>query len=220
VPAPTAVINPPADTVATVVFELDHDGVPRSVFPLPSFATATACVVCPTVNADDGSVTVTVAEPPGAVTRKASDPTIPSLDAEMTAVPAATPVTTPVLETDATLGAELDHVMVRPVRTRPCPSFSVAVAVVDWPTASVVDGALTVTDDTGATGVDDATVNVIDPLFPSLVAVTIALPAPSAVTAPLGATDTAERLLLDQEIERPLSTLPCASRSVTVTGCD
>src|SRR5262245_53955310 len=45
VPALTAVTIPDDDTVATAVLELDQAGVPATVFPLPSFLTACACVV-------------------------------------------------------------------------------------------------------------------------------------------------------------------------------
>jgi hypothetical protein len=69
---------------------------------------------------------MTVLTPPGGFTVNASEPVIPSLEAEITAEPPATPVTAPEVETVATLGAELDHVIVRPVRTVPWPSLSVA----------------------------------------------------------------------------------------------
>jgi hypothetical protein len=46
VPPPTAVTSPDADTVATLVLELDHVMVASAIAPpLPSSAIATACVV-------------------------------------------------------------------------------------------------------------------------------------------------------------------------------
>ena len=126
VPLLTAVTIPDDDTLATALLELDQVGVPPSVLPLPSFATACACVDWPTVSAGDDSVTVTDGDPPGALTENAIEPVTPSLDAEIIAVPPATPVTTPDPETDATLGAELDQVIGRPVSTAPWPSFSTA----------------------------------------------------------------------------------------------
>ena len=88
---------------------------------------------------------------------------------------------TPDDDTDATLGAELDQVTARPVSAMPWPSRGVAVACVVCPTVKLVVLAVTVTDDTGATG---AVVTVIpsEPLLPSLAAVTVAVPTPTACT--------------------------------------
>ena len=71
----------------------------------------------------------------------------------------------------------------------------------------------------GGATVGAATVMEIVPLLPSLVAVTVAVPAPTAVTCPLGATVSADGLVLDHVTVRPDSWLPCASRSVTVSAC-
>jgi hypothetical protein len=179
-PAPTADTSPADDTVAIAAFELAHDGVPLIAAPLPSFSTAVACVVCPTTSAGDAKVTVTVGEPPAPATENAIEPVTPSLVAEIMAVPPATADTSPDVETVATLGAALDQVMVRPVRTVPWLSLSVATTCIVWPTVSVVPVAVSATDETGATGLV-VTVKAIVPLLPSLVAVTVALPAPTAV---------------------------------------
>src|SRR5690349_15015453 len=56
------------------------------------------------------------------------------------------------------------------------------------------------------------------PDTPSLVAVTVALPALAAVTRPLELTEATAVLLLDQAIVRPVSVVPEAS-FVTATSC-
>src|SRR4051812_26768418 len=131
------------------------------------------------------------------------EPVTPSLDAVIIAVPPATADTTPELETVATLGAELDQVTVRPVSTVPCPSLSVPVTGMVCPTDNDVPVADSATEATGTTCVAAVTVIEIVPLFPSLVAVTVAVPAPTAVTCPLGATVRADGLLLDHVTVRP-----------------
>ena len=55
----------------------------------------------------------------GAVIVRPAVPLLPSDVAMMATVPAASAVTTPVDDTDARVGAELDHVMLRPVSTLP-----------------------------------------------------------------------------------------------------
>jgi hypothetical protein len=57
-----------------------------------------------------------------------------------------------------------------------------------------------------------------DPLIPPLVAVTVAEPAPTAVTTPLVLTVATAALSLTQAIERPARTLPLGSRTVA-TSC-
>src|SRR5687768_13736591 len=61
-------------------------------------------------------------------TVSAAEPVLPSLVATIVATPVATAVTSPDEETVATAGLEEDHTMVRPVRTLPEASRSVAVA--------------------------------------------------------------------------------------------
>ncbi len=55
------------------------------------------------------------------------------------------------------------------------------------------------------------------PLCPSLVAVIVAEPAPTAVTRPLPLTVATDVLLLDHAIARPVSGLPFASLAVAVS---
>ena len=57
-------------------------------------------------------------------------PLLPSLVATTFAVPAASVLTPPEIDTVATLGTDDDHVTDRPVNTFPAASFSVAVACV------------------------------------------------------------------------------------------
>jgi hypothetical protein len=117
----------------------------------------------------------------GVFTVIGNDPTTPLTVALITLVPAAFAVTTPAEETDAIEGAELVHVTVRPPRTEPPASLAVADNCEVWPTSSELPMPLTVTDATAVTGVV-VTDMVIAPLFPSLVAVTVAEPVPTAVT--------------------------------------
>ena len=84
---------------------------------------------------------------------------------------------------------------------------------------SDVVAALTVTLVTGKT-VGDVTVMVTEPLLPSLVAVIVDEPAPTACTVPVGETVSTPRLELDHAIVRPDSVLPFASLSVTLMVCD
>src|ERR687888_1744553 len=139
-------------------------------------------------------------------------PFLPSLVAVIVAVPAATPVTSPLELTVATEMLLLDQVTVRPVRALPAESFGVAASCVVPATVMLAVAGLTVTDATG-TGV---TVTVAVPLLPSLVAVIVAVPAPAPLTRPLPLTVATARLLLDQETVRPVSTLPAESFGVAM----
>jgi len=72
---------------------------------------------------------------------------------------------------------------------------------------------VTLTDATG-TG---ATVTVDDPLCPSLVAVIVAVPAPTAVTKPVALTVATATLSLAHVTARSVSGFPTASRGVAVS---
>jgi hypothetical protein len=104
------------------------------------------------------------------------------------------------------------HVIGRPVRTLPLASFSVAVACVELPPGIEEVPRVTRTDATGAT----ITFMVADPLCPSLVAVMVALPTPTAVKTPEGLTTAAAELLDVHVTTRPDNTLLPASFSVAV----
>src|SRR5437773_3855237 len=117
----------------------------------------------------------------GVVTVTLAVPLFPSLVAVIVAVPAATPVTSPPVETVAALALFVAQLMLRPLSAVPLASLGVAVSCTVAPTSSAGAGGATVTDATG-TGV---TVTVAVPLFPSLVAVIVAVPAATVVTSPL-----------------------------------
>ena len=153
--------------------------------PLASLRTAVSCcvVVIPRTRLAIDGVTVTVATGAG-VTVRAALPVFPSLVAMMLAVPGLTAVTSPVDETVAIPVLSELQVMTRPVKGWPLESSVVAVAC-EVPTAVIEFGLReTVTEATGAgvTVISEVLV------FPSLVAVIVVLPAPTAVTSPFPST--------------------------------
>jgi len=134
-------------------------------------------------------------------------PLFPSVAAVIVAEPAATPVTSPLALTVAADGVELDHVTTRPDKAFPFESLGVAVSCTVWPTCSVADAGVTLTDATGTlVTVTDAVL-----LCPSLVAVIVAEPRPTPVTRPTALTAATDELLLTHVTVRPLSTLPAES---------
>src|SRR6266567_2979715 len=137
---------------------------------------------------------VRVAQPGAApVTVMADVPLCPSLVAVIVADPAATPDTSPLPLTVATDVLLLDHVTVRPVSGLPFASFVVAVSCIVWPTPTLADAGLTVTDATGTF----VTVIAAVPLLPSLVAVIVADPGAMPVTLPFRSATATDVLLLD-----------------------
>jgi hypothetical protein len=129
---------------------------------------------------------------------------LPSLVAVIVVDPVVTPATRPLADTVAAAGLLLTQLIARPARGFPAESFGVAVSWTVPPTATLADAGLTVMDATGTF----VTVTDIVPLFPSLVAVTVAVPAALAVTSPVEDTDATDGALLVQLIERPLSGAP------------
>jgi hypothetical protein len=90
---------------------------------------------------------------PGALTVIVAFPVFPSLVAVMIAVPAETPVATPVFGSiEATPGLLEDHATVLPVSVFPASSLSVALNACVPPIPIVADEGATVTDATGAGG--------------------------------------------------------------------
>jgi len=134
---------------------------------------------------------------------------LPSLVAVMFVLPTATGVTTPFASTVATLGALDAHVIARPVSVLPYASLSTTVSVVVGPPMNKLAlGGVTVTV---ATGPNVTTIDAV-PVWPSLVAVIVAVPAPTAVTIPVVAfTVATDAALVDQVTTRPPSTLLFAS---------
>lgn len=113
-PAPTAFTTPLADTVAADgVAEVHAIGAPWITRPLSSFTLAVNVVLLPTVSVAEAGVIMTVTAT-GACTTTTALADCPSLVAVMVAAPAATPVTSPLAFTVATLGDLLFHATVRP----------------------------------------------------------------------------------------------------------
>src|SRR5207245_2647052 len=180
--------------------------------PLASFGVAVSCTVCPTCTlAGDG---VTATEATGASVTVTSDvPLCPSLVAAMVAVPAATPVTSPLPFTRATAVLSLDQVTTRPLSGFPLASCGVAVSCTVEPCCTVAGEGVTVTEATGTA----VTVTTDVPLLPSDVAVIVADPTATAVTSPLPSTVATEVLSLAHVITRPDNGLPLASFGVAVS---
>src|SRR5690242_476778 len=165
-------------------------------------------------NAVFWNAVVLVAQPGAApVTVMADVPLCPSLVAVIVAEPAATPVTSPLELTVAAAVLPLLQVTTRPGRVLPFASLGVAVSCTVWPTPTLAEGGLTVTDATGTL----VTVIADVPLCPSLVAVIVAEPATPPVTRPLPLTVATEVLLLVHVTTRPDRVLPLASFTVAVS---
>src|SRR5207244_4219985 len=143
-PAPVAVTNPVALTVATEPLLADQvTARPVSGLPVAAFGVAVSCEVCPVCRLIDAGLTVTVAT--GVFeTVTLAVPLFPSLVAVIVAVPTPEAVTKPVPLTVATEPLSLDQVTVRPVRTLPFASFSVAVSCEVCPVCRLLDAGLTV----------------------------------------------------------------------------
>ncbi len=124
-------------------------------------------------------------------------------------VPTATPATIPVPETVATVGTVDSH-ETGLVTTFPAASFATAVACVVWPTITLDEVVVTVTDMTATA----ATVIVVDPAFPSTVAVIVAVPGETAATRPVEETVAFE--VDDQATVLPVKMFPFASFEVEV----
>src|SRR5207249_3776744 len=88
---------------------------------------------------------------------------------------------------------------VRPVSVLPFASLRVAVSCTPWPAGTDAVAGLTVTDATGTL----VTVSAAVPLFPSLVAVSVAAPTATPVACPAPFTVATAGLLLDQVTVRP-----------------
>jgi len=143
-------------------------------------------------------------------------PALPSLVAVTVVLPTPVALMSPDCDTVATAVLPLDHVTARPVSALPCASRGVAVICCVPPTVSDVLVGETLTVATGAGG-GAVTVTAAVAVFPSLVAVIVALPGATAVTTPLGATVATFVLLELHVTTRPVSTLFDASRVVAVS---
>src|SRR5204862_2059363 len=114
----------------------------------------------PTSTLADARLTVTAATG-ASVTVIVAEPVLLSLVAVIVAEPAATPVTKPLVFTEAIEELLLDQLTARPVRTLPAASFSVAVAWSVPRTTTLGAARLTATAATGTR----ATVSVASPLL-------------------------------------------------------
>jgi hypothetical protein len=209
-PAETDVTNPPDETVAMLVL-LDVHVIdrPDNWVPLASKVVAVAWVVWPATTEPNANDTVTDETGIG-VTVTLAVAILPSLTAMMVATPGEPAETSPIEETVATFGAFVFQSIARPVRTLWWASSSVAVSccVANWTT--VILGGLRVTVATGA----GVIVIVALPLFPSLVAVMLAVPTATAVTTPSAETVATAGLRELHVTARPLSVAPLASSVV------
>lgn len=154
----TALTNPLALTVATLVFDEDQ-AIARPVRTLlaASRRTAVACEVSPSCTELSDNETFTVETGAGAaVTVRVANPDLPSLVAIMFADPAMRVVTSPLPFTVATAVLDEDQATTRPVNVLLFASLSTAVACEvapattgagDNPTATIATGAFTVSVD-------------------------------------------------------------------------
>ena len=195
--------------------------LPVSAFPFASLNCAVSVPLwrLPSVNVDGVTRTWATGGGAGCCTVMVDVPVFPSLVAVMVAVPGPTPVTTPLLDTVATVVELDDHATVRPESVAPLASRTVADSVTLPATARVAVAGDTATDATG-TGVGDVTTICALPVFPSDVAVTVVVPAPVAVTSPCALTVATELLAEVQVTVRPLRTFPFASVVVAFSAAD
>jgi hypothetical protein len=187
-PAATAVTRPFASAVATAgLLEIHVTTRPVSTLPFASRVTAASCCVgvTPRTKLAEAGLTVTVATG-ASVTVIEEVPAFVSLVAVIVVAPAPAAVTRPFPSTVAAAGLLEVHVTTRPVSTLLAASRSVAVSccVGVIPTTRLAEDGDNVTVLTGAS------VTVIEdvPVFVSLVAVIVVVPAPTAVTRPLPST--------------------------------
>src|SRR5438132_7636184 len=155
-------------------------------------------------------------ETPGggaAVTVTVDVPLAVPLVAVIVAGPTTRALTSPEEETVATEMLLDVHVIGRPLRTFPFASRVTADSCTVRPAWTLGDAGETETEATGAGGL---TVNGAEPVFPSLVATMLAVPAATAVTTPPVVTVAMLVFDDDQTITRPVKTFPFASRVVAV----
>ena len=214
-PAASALTSPDAETVLTAgLLELQVTTRPVSTLLFASRVTADSCCVPPTRRLAVEGETDTVATGTGAaLTVIAAFPVFVSLNAVIVALPAARAVTSPDAETVLTPGLLELQVTTRPVSTLLFASRVTAESCTVPPTWRLAAAGDTDTVATG-TGAGALTVIAAVPVFVSLNAVIVALPAARAVTSPDAETVLTPGLLELQVTMRPVSTLLFASRVV------
>jgi len=137
----------------------------------------------------------------------------PSLVAVTLAAPALTAVTRPVGLTVATAALSLAHVTTRSVSGFPAGSRGIAVSCLVCPTVRSRLVGVRLTPSTGI----GTELTVAEPLRPSLLAVTVTVPVPTAVTTPSAVTVATAGSALVQVTTRSVSGFPAASRSVALS---
>ena len=212
-PAAAPVTRPLLLTVATApLLVVQLTARPDSGLPLASLGVAVSCVVRPVDRLADAGVTLTDATGT-LVTLMAEVALWLSLVAVIVAEPAAPPVTSPLELTVATVALLVDQFTARPDSGFPLASLGVAVSCTVWPVCSDAEAGLTLTDATGTA----LTVTAEVPVWPSLVALTVAAPAVTPVTTPLPFTVATAASLVDQFTTRPDNAFPLASWGVAVS---
>src|SRR5947199_1191341 len=176
-PAVTPVTSPLPLTVATAVLLLAQlTGRPDNGLPFASLGVAASCTVWPACT--DAVAGLTATDATGTVlTVIVAVPPCPSLVAVIVAVPALTPVTSPLPLTVATAVLLLAQLTARPDNGLPFASPGLAASCTVWPTCTDPDVGLTATDPTRTLVTKIAAV----PLFPPLVAVSLAAPTATPV---------------------------------------
>ena len=214
VPTATAVTSPGGETVATALFdELHVTGRPVNTPPFAASVVAVACDVPTAVIEFRERSTVTEATGTG-ITVTNDVPLFPSLVAVIVAPPTESAVTSPEPFTVATAVLLEDQLTARSVTTTLFASLVSAESCCVAPAITVAVAGFTVTDPTG-TG---TTRMVALPDCPSLVAMIVVEPTPTAVTTPAGDTLATAAFALLQVTTRPVRTLLPASRVVAVAG--
>ncbi|MDQ6886851.1 MAG: hypothetical protein M3068_06095 [Gemmatimonadota bacterium] len=150
----------------------------------------------------------------GETTATAILPEIPSLVAVTSVLPSRSPSASPLPPTRTMLVSRLDQVMSRLVTGAPVMSRGVALSRRPYPSSTrPLSGAMVT-----AVTADGATVIRAEPMWPSLVAITVTVPVPTASRTPACDTLATSSLLLLQTTRRPASARPAASLTVA-TNC-
>jgi hypothetical protein len=150
-PTATPVTRPAGDTVAIAAFEVVHVTVVGA--PLTTVTFAASCTAAPTTTVGLAGVTTTETTAGGGgftVTATVADFVASATDVAVTfALPAATPVITPVLLTETIAAFELLHVT---AVEAPPTTATVAVSGVLWPTTTDGAAGVIVTETTAGRG--------------------------------------------------------------------
>jgi hypothetical protein len=218
VPAAMVVTRPDPETVLTaVLLELQVTTRPVSTLLFASRVTAESCTVPPTTRVEVAGDTDTDATGAGAgaVTVIAAEAICPSLDAVMVALPAATAVTSPELETVAIPVCEELQLITRPVSTFLAESYVTADSCTLALTCRLALAGDTETEFTGI-AVGALTLRTEELLLPALEALIFAVPGPVALTVPPVSTVATVMSELSQVTVRPEIGVPLESCSVAV----